>query len=48
MDFSATHVGYVLVAYGLSGLLLIALSGGVIYRDRMLAKKLRESKNNET
>ena len=48
MDLSAAHVGFVLVAYGLSGLMLGALCGVVIYRDRALTKKLHESKNNET
>ncbi len=39
MDWSSTHVGYVLAAFGISAATLLALSLWVIGRDRALRKK---------
>lgn len=36
MDFSAPHIGFVIAAYGLSGLLLTVLALTIILRERRL------------
>jgi heme exporter protein CcmD len=39
MDFSANHVGFVVAAYALSAVVLVAVIVAVIIRDRKLAHK---------
>jgi heme exporter protein CcmD len=41
MDFSAAHVGFVEVSYGLTGLFLLGLIIYVLGRDRVLARKVK-------
>jgi heme exporter protein CcmD len=41
MDFSAAHVGYVILCYALSALCLIGLSAYIFWRDRSLAKQVK-------
>ncbi len=42
MDWSSTHVGYVLAAFAISTIALLAMSLWVIGRDRALRKQQRE------
>jgi heme exporter protein CcmD len=43
MDFSATHVSYVIASYAISGVCVIGLFLYVVLRDRALAAKLKQS-----
>ncbi len=43
MDWSSSHVGYVLAAFAISAITLLAMSLWVIGRDIALRKKQRES-----
>ena len=45
MDFSATHIDMVITSYVLTSLSLGALIVYVVRRDRNLARKLKDSKN---
>jgi heme exporter protein CcmD len=42
MDLAADHVGYVLVSYGVSAVVLLAMCLWIIARDRALARKLKD------
>jgi heme exporter protein CcmD len=41
MDFSAAHTGYVVLSYGLSAIGLIAISVYILWRDRRLARQVK-------
>ncbi len=41
MDFTADHVGFVFVSYGLVAVVLLAFIGFIFWRDRKLAKQLQ-------
>ena len=42
VDFAASHVGFVLAAYGLSAVVLILSTGMVVLRYRRTARRLGE------
>lgn len=41
MDLTAPHLGFVWASYGLSVVVIAALAGYVIWRDRALARKVK-------
>ena len=43
MDFSATHIAYVIASYAISGVCVIGLFLYVVLRDRALAAKLKNN-----
>jgi heme exporter protein CcmD len=42
MDFAAPHIGFVLAAYGLSAIVLGAVTASVVMRYRSTARRLGE------
>ena len=42
MDFAASHVGFVLAAYGLSAIVLGVAAATVVLRHRLVARRLGE------
>ncbi len=47
MDFSADHIGFVLVSYGLSFLVLAGLTAVVLIKDRARARELDQRKHKD-
>ena len=41
MDFSAPHLGFVLGAWGLSAVVIVALAAYVVWKDRSLARQVK-------
>jgi heme exporter protein CcmD len=42
MDFAASHIGFVLAAYGLSAIVLGVVTATVVLRHRHVARRLGE------
>ena len=42
MDFSAPHIGFVVAAYALSGVVLAGLTLNILVRERRLRRKAAE------